>query len=133
MTGVHVVLVDDDEMMLRILQPRLGELALPRPVARIATALTPEAGLAAVDASGDAPLVVISDFNLKAPMDLLREVARRRPDAACILISGYAADQIGDVTAGGVIHGFVEKPLRVGEMMGPLSRIAAGALANAPP
>jgi two-component system chemotaxis sensor kinase CheA len=112
--------VDDDPMMLRILAPHLEELG------SVQTAQTPRAALAALDAIPAGPLAVLSDFNLKAEMngvDVLREVERRRPDAARVLFSGYALDQLGEAGRDPALHGFVEKPMRVREMLPPIRAI----------
>jgi len=118
-TGIHVVLIDDDVLMLRILEPELPALPTRVPVAAVETAQSPDKGISLVRDAPPGPLLVLCDFNLKAPLnglDVLREAARLRPDSVRVLISGYAADQIGDVQAGGAIHGFVEKPMRVRDM-----------------
>lgn len=126
MADLSILVVDDDPMMLHMLPPHLLELGTQRPVGKIDTAATPEAALAALEALPPGPVAVLSDFNLRAAMNglqLLAEVARRRPDSVRVLFSGYAADQIGDVGAGGVAHGFVEKPLRIREMLDPIRAI----------
>jgi DNA-binding NtrC family response regulator len=126
MAGIHVLLVDDDDLMLRILEPALADLATTPRVTSVSTALDPDSALGAIDLAPSGPLVVVSDFNLKASLngvDVLREAARRRPESVRILISGYAADQIGDVTAGGLIHGFLEKPIRIRELYAPLASL----------
>lgn len=132
--GLRILVVDDDPMMLQMLPPHLQDLAVRPPVDGVETAQTPEAALHALDRLAGQPLVVLSDFNLKAAMnglDLLKEVQRRRPDAVRVLFSGYALDQLGDVHAGGATHGFVEKPMRIREMLPPLAGIINRTLAEA--
>lgn len=132
--GTRILVVDDDPMMLQMLPPHLTDLAVQPPVDGVETAQTPEAALAALGRMADGPLVVLSDFNLKASMnglDLLKEVQRRRPDAVRVLFSGYALEQLGDVYAGGATHGFVEKPMRIREMLPPLTDIINRTLAEA--
>lgn len=132
MAGLRILLVDDDAMMLHMLPPHLERLDTPMPVEKVETAPTPERALELLRALPPGPCAVVSDFNLKAPMnglDLLEVVARERPDAARILISGYAGDQIGDTRRGGAVHGFVEKPLRIQELLPPLARLIRDALA----
>lgn len=131
---LHVLVVDDDAMMLHMLPPHLEELTLRGAAPRVHAALTPDAALATLDEMPD-PAIVLSDFNLKARMnglDLLAEVGKRRPGSIRILFSGYAMDQLGDVSA--ATHGFVEKPLRIRDMIDPLQRLIQAALdANTPP
>ena len=133
--GLRILVVDDDPMMLQMLPPHLQDLDVNPRVDGVETAQTPDAALAALSRmAGDSPLVVLSDFNLKASMnglDLLKEVQRRRPDAVRVLFSGYALDQLGDVHAGGATHGFVEKPMRIREMLAPLTDIITRTLAAA--
>lgn len=124
--GVRFLVVDDDEMMLHMLPPHLAKLPLARPVSSVETAGTPERALEQLRRTPPGPLVVVSDFNLKASMnglDLLGAVARERPDAVRVLFSGYASEQIGDATRGGTAHAFLEKPLRIQELLAPLARI----------
>ena len=124
--ALSILVVDDDPMMLHMLPPHLSELGTRLPVGEVRTAATPEAALAALDAMPVKEIAVLSDFNLRARMnglELLAEVARRRPESVRVLFSGYAADQIGDVGSGGVAHGFVEKPLRIREMLDPIRAI----------
>lgn len=124
--GLRILLVDDDPMMLQMLSPHLEELEARLPVVGVTTADTPDAALAALDGMGPGPLAVMSDFNLKARLNglqLLAEVEKRRPDAVRILFSGYAREQLGDVSSNGAAHGFVEKPLRIRDMLGPIQEI----------
>lgn len=119
-TGWNVLLVDDDAMMIALLEPYLKELGTRRPVVAVRTARTPQAALAALDELVD-PVAVLSDFNLKAALngiDVLQEAAKRRPGSVRILFSGYSLDQIGDLPEG--VHGFVEKPLHVAQMLAPI-------------
>lgn len=120
-----ILLVDDDPLMLRMLAPRLERLEVKPPVGRVLTVLTPEAALEALATTGSGPLAVVSDFNLKASLNglqLLGEVRDRRPHAARILFSGYSQEQIGDVAGGDAAHAFLEKPLRIDELLPPLAR-----------
>jgi DNA-binding NtrC family response regulator len=125
-SALHVVFVDDDDLMVRVMETALQEARTDPPIGRIVTALDPDAAVELVRAAPEGPLLVISDFNLKAAkngIDVLRAAADLRPDSVRILFSGYAADQIGDVTAGGAIHAFIEKPLRMSEIHAPLAGI----------
>lgn len=119
-------MVDDDPFMHRMLVPRLEGLRGEPSVGKVLTALTPHHGLAQLDAAGPGQLVVLSDFNLKSTMNgvqLLAHVRDRRPDALRILFSGYSQEQIGDVGEGGEAHAFLEKPMRIDDLMGPLAKL----------
>lgn len=123
--ALTIILVDDDSLMHRMLLPRLRELPIEPPVGEVISALTPDAALAALAAAPPGPLAVLSDFNLKAPLngvDVLRRVREARPDAVRVLFSGYSLDQLGDV-AGADAHAFLEKPMVIDEMVRPLARI----------
>ena len=116
-------------MMLRMLPGKLEGIPL---VASVHVASTPAAALEAVDAL-PSPLAVVSDFNLKDPvngMDLLALIGRKRPGSVRILMSGYSREQLGDVAAS--VHGFVEKPLRIEDMIPPIRRLLEKALSEAP-
>lgn len=132
MGALSILVVDDDPMMLHMLPPHLEGLGTRLPVAKVVTAATPEAALATLEGLAE-PIAVLSDFNLRASMnglELLAEIARRRPGSVRVLFSGYAREQIGDVGAGGVAHGFVEKPLRIREMIDPIRAIVDARLAG---
>lgn len=134
MVGLRILLVDDDAMMLHMLPPHLEKLETPMGIEKVETAQTPEAALELVRGTPAGPFVVLSDFNLRASMnglDLLQEVARQRPDSVRILLSGYAGDQIGDTSRGGATHGFLEKPLRIHDLLPPLARLISDNLGAA--
>ncbi len=134
MAGLTILLVDDDPFMLRMLAPRLERLETDPSVGRVLTAATPQAALDALAQAEPGPLVVVSDFNLKAAINglqLLGEVRERRPDAVRILFSGYSSEQIGDVEGGGAAHAFLEKPLRIDEILPPLTSLIQDNLGEA--
>lgn len=117
---LSILIVDDDPLMTDMLPRRLIRALR----ARVLTASTPEEGLRV--AAEEQPTVVLSDFNLRAAMDgidLLEEVERRAPDALRILFSGHAPHEIGRRLAEAPLHGFLEKPLRLDEMIAPLAAI----------
>ena len=121
---VRFLLVDDDAFFLQALGPHVAPLAGAEAVE---TAATPAEALAKLDAAPPGRLVVVSDFNLKADrtgVELLAEVARRRPDALRVLMSGYAADQLGLDGGHEALHGFIEKPLRLADMLPALRALA---------
>lgn len=132
-TGLTIILVDDDPLMHRMLVPRLQEMSTTPPVTRVLAALTPEAALAHVRGLPSDPLVVVTDFNLKAAangLQLLKEVRDLRPDAVRILFSGYSMEQLGDVARGADVHAFLEKPLLLDDLIAPLERVIARELAG---
>jgi DNA-binding NarL/FixJ family response regulator len=121
--ALTILLVDDDPMMHRMLVPRLEELTAP-PVARVLTALTPDAALAEVKAAREGPLVVVTDFNLKAMMnglELLSRIREARPDAVRVLFSGYSVEQLGHVATSADVDLFLEKPLLLDDLVRPLA------------
>lgn len=125
--GLTILLVDDDPFMHRMLVPRLEELT--GAPGTVLTALTPEVALARLAEAPDGKLVVLSDFNLKASMNglqLLGVVREKRPHALRVLFSGYSAEQIGDVSGEGAAQAFLEKPMRIDDMVPPLRDLIAG-------
>lgn len=125
--SLAILVVDDDPLMLHMLPPHLEELPTRLKVSAVHTALTPDAALERIETLPDGPLVVLSDFNLKAAMNgiqLLEAVAKLRPSAARVLFSGYDRDQIGDLGPPGIVQGFLEKPMRIQEMLAPLAALA---------
>ena len=117
---LRILIVDDDPLMTDMLPRRIrGALRL-----RVFTASTPEEGLRVADA--ESPEVVLSDYNLRASMtgiELLAEIERRHPEAVRILFSGHARHEIGKGLDGAALHGFLEKPLRLDELIQPLAAI----------
>lgn len=121
-----ILLVDDDPLMHRMLVPRLRTMGTAATITEILTAQTPEAALDALGRVGSGPLAVVSDFNLKAAMNglqLLARVRSLRPDALRVLLSGYSLEQLGDVQQSGDAHAFLEKPLILDDLVGPLARL----------
>jgi DNA-binding NtrC family response regulator len=122
---VRILIVDDDPLMTDML-PRRIRAGLH---ATVLTASTPEEGLAMADAHH--PEVVLSDYNLRAAMtglDLLAEIERRQPDAVRILFSGHARHEIGARLDEVAIDGFLEKPMRLDELIAPLATIIQSTL-----
>ena len=134
MSKLTILLVDDDPLMLRMLVPRLERLEVSPPVGKVVSAQTPQAALQEVERADVGPLAVLSDFNLKAALNglqLLGEIQKRRPDSVRVLFSGYSDTQIGDVTGSGAAHAFLEKPLRIDELLGPLVEAIHATLGSA--
>jgi DNA-binding NtrC family response regulator len=117
---LRILIVDDDPLMTDMLPRRIrGALRV-----QVFTASTPEEGLRVADA--ESPEIVLSDYNLRASMtglDLLAEIERRHPDAIRILFSGHARHEIGKSLDDAPLHGFLEKPLRLDELIAPLAAI----------
>lgn len=122
MEPVTILVVDDDEHMLRVILRPLAACQGLR-VREVLSARTPVDALALLDKAAPGPLVVVSDFNLKAAMnglDVLDEVRRRRPDALRILMSGYSRDQLGPAVDAAPVHVFVEKAMRIHDTVEPM-------------
>jgi DNA-binding NtrC family response regulator len=129
--GIRILVVDDDELLLRILEEVLPEVE-GLAVDGVATASTPEDAFEKLRSMQPGGLVVLSDFNLKAEINglqLLARVQKLRPDAVRILFSGYSADQIGDVSGDGAAHAFLDKPIRIREMLPAFAAIVQRELA----
>ncbi|HEX2021905.1 MAG TPA: response regulator [Candidatus Thermoplasmatota archaeon] len=119
---MSILIVDDDELMTELLPRKLRSAVLPAP--RILTARTPEEGIRV--AEDECPSVVLSDYNLRATMnglDVLAAVGRSCPDAVRILFSGHARHEIGPRLEGAGLDGFLEKPLRLDELIPPFLEI----------
>lgn len=129
---VRIIVVDDDDLMLRMLAPRLAS-----PGGEVVTASTPSQALERLP-DADRPVAVVSDFNLRSDMNgtqLLEAVARTHPHATRVLMSGYSAEQIGLQTSS-AIHAFVEKGLRLDDTVEPILqalRARHPQLAHGPP
>lgn len=126
--GLRILLVDDDEFITDML-PRKMRRAFPG--LDISTASTPDEGLRL--ASALAPHVVLSDYNLRASMnglEMLDETARRLPDSVRILISAHTRREIGPALEGARIHGMLEKPMKLDDLLGPLADAIREALGD---
>ena len=134
---LRILVVDDDPLMTDLL-PRKITRALLSPRAQILTARTPDEGIRlAID---ERPDVVLSDFNLRSSrdgLDVLEAVGRVHPDAVRILFSAHTRQEVGPRLAAADIHGFVEKTMRLDDMMGPLFEVITTAtglpIERAPP
>lgn len=122
LAGLRILVVDDDAFITDML-PR--KLRRAYPGLDVVTASSPAEGLALMS-NGAAPDVVLSDYNLRADLnglDVLSETARRRPHAVRILMSAHTRHEIGPALDAADIHGLVEKPMRLDEMLSPLLAI----------
>lgn len=128
-----IILVDDDPLMHRMLLPRLEELETKPPVIRVVGVRTPSEALAMIGGASVGPLAIVTDFNLKAEkngLQLLHESRKMRPDALRVLFSGYSLEQLGDVHAEGDVDAFLEKPLLLDELLGPLAKLIEARFAS---
>ena len=124
--SLTIVLVDDDPLMHRMLVPRLEEMKTKPPVAKVLGVRTPEEALTQTQQAPPGPLAIVTDFNLRASkngLQLLRDVRGVRPDALRVLFSGYSLEQLGDVHGGGDADAFLEKPLLLDDLIGPLEKL----------
>lgn len=124
--GLRILLVDDDEFITEML-PR--KLRRAYPSLDISIASTPDEGLRL--ATEISPEVVLSDYNLRAPMnglEVLAETQRRLPAAVRILISAHTPTEIGPALETAAIHGLVEKPMKLDDMLAPLASLIARSL-----
>ena len=134
---LRILVVDDDPLMTDLL-PRKITRTLLSPRAHILTARTPDEGIRL--AMDERPDVVLSDFNLRSSrdgLDVLEAVGRVCPDAVRILFSAHTRQEVGPRLAAADIHGFVEKTMRLDDMMGPLFEVIGTAtgvpIERAPP
>lgn len=117
---LRILVVDDDPLMTDLL-PRKIARTLLSPRAHILTARTPEEGIRL--ALEERPDVVLSDFNLRSSrdgLDVLEAVHRVHPTAVRILFSAHTRHEVGPRLEAADIHGFVEKTMRLDEMIDPL-------------
>lgn len=124
--SLTVLLLDDDRLMHRMLAPRLEVMETTPPVSRVITADHPDNAIVELKRLPPGPLAVLSDFNLKAPMNglqFLGVVRELRPDALRVLFSGYSLEQLGNVQENGDAHAFLEKPLLLDDLVRPLERL----------
>lgn len=129
MTRLSFLVVDDDPLMLAMLEPRLKALQIPGG-SGVRGFLRPDHALEHLAKAGEPPVVLLSDFNLKAGMtglDLLRRVSVSHPNVIRVLMSGYSRDQIG-LAPDAPIDGFVEKELHAEDIVREIAAIVDRAL-----
>jgi len=106
-----ILIADDDVPLLASLATVVPEIA---PHAQVLLANCPEDALASLrEADEDAPLVVLSDHDLKASMtgiELLRAVREAREDSVRLLMSGSDPPGLAQAIERGDVHAFVSKP-----------------------
>lgn len=116
---LRLLIVDDDPLMTDLLPRKLQRAMSPR--VRILTASNP--GEASQIIESMRPDIVLSDFNLRDDrngIDVLEEAASRAPQCARILFSGHTRREIGAALATAAIHAYVEKPMRLDDLVAAL-------------
>lgn len=112
----RLLIVDDDRLMTELLPRKIQKAS--RAGVTIVTAKDPAEALRLLDQVR--PHAVLSDFNLRARqdgIDVLAETARRSPRTARILFSAHARDEIGPRVSESAVQAYVEKPLRLDELV----------------
>ena len=123
-----MLVVDDDPFMLDMLPGMLSEI-YPDPPTRIVGVQSPEEALRLLKEQPPRRVLVLSDYDLRNRIDgleLLHKIASEHPSTIRVLFSGHSANEIGAMDPG-VVHGFIEKPFRLSEMIPPLQSIMARA------
>lgn len=113
-----LLLVDDDALMIEMLPRRLRRAL--RTDVEILTAATHEEAVGLMRSSP--PDVVLSDYNLREQrtgLDVLGDAKTLAPRAVRILFSGHAPHEIAALGEA-PIHAFLEKPMRLDELIDPL-------------
>lgn len=121
-----LLIVDDDALMTNLLPRKLRNAFATE--LRIVTATTPEE--AARVLREERPDIVLSDYNLRAArtgLDVLADAAEVVPQGVRILFSGHTQSEIGAAIASAPIHGFIEKPLRLDDLLRPLATLVRDA------
>jgi len=117
--GQHVLYVDDDELMVVTVQSLLQRAGY-----RVSTLTDGRAAVEAVRAKPGAFDVIVTDFNMPgfSGVDVVREVARIRPDLPVAISSGYISDELrGQARALGV-RGLLHKENTVEELAALVQR-----------
>lgn len=113
---MHVLVVDDDPVVLELVAEQLGERGLS-----VATAESVEAALKQFDAR--APDIVLADIRM-SPRDgyeLLDEVRGRGPCVPVVLMSSFAPPGAGERAAQAGAAGFLRKPFTDQEVFGAVT------------
>lgn len=125
---LRILIVDDETELASVIARALKRtLAATRNV-QLETAPSPEAALAILRAGHDpaVPLVVVSDYNLRADRDgiqLLEEIRALQPDARRVLMSGYDRQEFEARLPAARLDAVLSKPLDLtglGRLIGSL-------------
>ena len=127
-----LLIVDDD----RLLTDLLARIIRRHPVAgqlQVEIAHTPRDALRVVDERCDVhPLVVLSDYDLKADVDgigLLGEVRERCPGTQRVLYSGHPRWHV-EPRLTDAVHAYYEKPDRLDDLLTPIFAHVQNVLAD---
>lgn len=117
-TAFVMLIVDDDPLMTDMLPRRLRRVIRNDVDIRTATTVEEAADLIRTLR----PDAVLSDYNLrqdKNGIDVLRVAEQHAPNAARILFSGHSMREIRGL-ADAAIHAYVEKPMKLDELITPV-------------
>lgn len=117
------ILVVDDDFLFTDMLPRALQKAILAPRLRIRSARTPEEAWRLLAA--EPPDVVLCDHDLHAAQDgveVLTRIAAAHPDALRVLVSGHARRDIPSLQ-GAPVDAYVEKPIRLLDIVPPLARL----------
>ncbi len=120
----HLLLVDDEAMVVRVLERLLAASAY-----RVTATTDPEEALARLAAApGDYDLV-LSDQRMPrmTGLDLARRVRQDHPELPVVLMSGYSDDLSVEQLAAAGVAAVLSKPVRSEELVGAVERVLAGA------
>lgn len=112
----RLLIVDDDRLMTDLLPRKLQKAVGPH--VRIFTASDPIEAKEIIESQR--PHAVVSDYNLRSELDgidVLEQAAQARPAPARILFSAHAPREIGRRIDGPAVQGYIEKPLRLDELI----------------
>lgn len=111
--GQHLLVIDDDESMLRTTARILERLGY-----RVTALREGAAGVAAFEAAPDSFALVFTDLNMPglSGIDVARAIRRQRPELPVLLSSGYLTEELRGTAAGAGIQCIVRKPASMAEL-----------------
>ncbi|HLG25511.1 MAG TPA: response regulator [Candidatus Gracilibacteria bacterium] len=122
LTGIHIVIVDDENIVMRAMDRLAG-----RKGASVMTYSDPQQAFAELSSFPDGCVAVIDQ---KMPgmsgIDLAERIRSARPDVAIIMMSGYGIE--GDIQKrieSAAIEGFLQKPVDIPEFVQVIKSCAA--------
>jgi signal transduction histidine kinase/ActR/RegA family two-component response regulator len=118
--GQHVLYVDDDELMVVTVQSLLQRAGY-----RVSTLTDGRAAVEAVRAEPGAFDLIVTDFNMPgfSGVDVVREVARIRPDLPVTISSGYISDELRGQARSLGVRGLLHKENTVEELAALVHRV----------